>query len=321
MRSKLRTPVELLKRSHRVYENRLSRLSLERQEAVAGWLFVIPKLAIILFAIGGPIVFGLYVSFTDSHLIQIPGEFIGLDNYVWLLGYDVWWLSIRNVILIGLVLIPTNIFFSFTTSVLLLEKLQGKTFYRVAFLIPIAGPPLVWAVVWRLVIFPTEGGIANSILLSIGVLDAPIPFLSRSAYALPSVILTVIWGFGLSMLIYMAAMSNVPSSLIEAAKLDGAGRLQRIRYILWPVMKPTTLFLVVIHVIVIFQFGFAAVFVLTGGGPGSSTMIPSYFIYTLAFSHHEMGRAAAGAFVLFGLTAIATFLSWKLLGSRVRYDL
>lgn len=297
----------------------VGQLSLKRQETISGWAFVLPKCLLILFVIGFPIVYGTYVAFTDSDLFTIPGEFIGLDNFFWLAGYDVWWISIRNVLILGLILIPTNIFFAFTTAMLLMEKVRGNYFYRIAFLIPVAGPPLVWAIVWRLLIFPTEGGIANALFIAGGIIDSAIPFTTSTRLALPSVILSVIWGFGISMLIYMAAMSGVPRSVIHAAKIDGAGRIARIRYLLWPLMKPTTFFLVVIQMVLIFQMGFAAVFVLTGGGPNNATMVPSYFIYTLAFQFHEFGRSAAAAIVLFLLTALITLALYKPLQSRTEY--
>jgi ABC-type sugar transport system permease subunit len=297
----------------------VSRLSLKQQEFFEGWLFISGKLLLILGVIGFPVMFGFYVSFTESNLFNLPGEFVGLDNYRWLLTYDVWWRSILNVSIIGIVLIPTNIIFSFTTALLLHEKFRGNYLYRVMFLIPVAGPPLIWAIIWKFLLFPTDGGFINATILTLNIVEEPIKFLSRSHLALPSVILSQMWGFGLAMLIYLAALSGVPTSVMESAQMDGAGRYARVRYIIWPLMKPTTLFLVVIQLIMVFRLGFSAVFVLTGGGPFNSTMVPSYFIYKLAFVNSAFGKSAAAAAVMFGMTALITLIVYKALQSQVEY--
>jgi ABC-type sugar transport system permease subunit len=190
------------------------------------------------------------------------------------------------VIIIGAVKIPTNIVFGFTAALLLRERIKGSTLYRVAFIIPVAGPPVIWGIVWRLMLFPNEGGVVNSLLLSLGAIGEYIPFLSSTTLAIPSVLLAIVWSFGLTMLIYMAALSGLPSSVMESAAIDGANKWQRVRYIIWPLMKPTTLFLVVIQLVLVTRLGFATVFVMTEGGPLGASMVPSYLVYELAFSYN-----------------------------------
>lgn len=294
-------------------------LSLRQQEFIEGWAFVLGKIALILFVIGFPMAFAFYLSFTDSNLVNLPGEFIGLDNYRWVLNQDVWWTSLKNVFLLGAIVIPTNIIFSFTTALLLREKLHGSTLYRIAFLIPVSGPPIIWAIVWKLVLFPNEGGIFNAILLSLGAIESYIPFLSDPATALPSVIISQMWGFGLSMLIYMAALAGLPASVMESAAMDGANKYQKVRYIIWPLMKPTTFFLVVIQLVLVMRMGFGAVFVMTQGGPLNSTMVPSYFIYQLAFQYNSFGQSAAAAILMFLVTALIALLTYKPLQSNAEY--
>lgn len=297
----------------------LENLSLNQQEFIEGWLFVTPKVGIILFVLGFPMAFGIYLSFTDSTLLNLPGEFVGLQNYVWLVNYDVWWTSVRNVLLIGAVKIPTNIIFSFSAALLLREKLKGSRLYRMAFIVPVAGPPVIWAIVWRLMLFSNEGGIVNAILLELGAISEYIPFLTSQTYALPSIITSIIWSFGLSMLIYMAALSGLPSSVMESASMDGANKYQKVRYIIWPLMKPTTLFLVVIQLILVTRVGFAAVFIMTGGGPLNATMVPSYLIYDLAFGFNEFGRASAVAVGMFLVTTIVALALYKPLQGNTEY--
>lgn len=293
--------------------------SLSQQEAIEGWLFVLPKAAIILFVLGSPLAFGVYLSFTESTLLDLPGEFVGLENYFWLIEFPIWWTSIRNVLVIALVKIPTNIFFSFTAALLLRERLKGSTLYRIAFIIPVAGPPVIWGIVWRLMLFPDEGGIVNSILLSVGAIEEFIPFLSSTTLAVPSVILAVMWSFGLSMLIYMAALSGLPSSVMESAAIDGANRYQRVRYVIWPLMKPTTLFLVVVQLVLVTRLGFATVFVMTQGGPLNASMVPSYLVYELAFTFNEFGRASAVAMGMFVVTALIAAVLYKPLSGNTEY--
>jgi multiple sugar transport system permease protein len=294
-------------------------MDLETQEHIEGWLFIMGKLLLVLLVFAFPLVFGVYVSFTHSTLVNLPGEFIGLDNYIWLLQYDVWWTAVKNVLIIGIVLIPTNIFFALTTSLLLTEKLRGNYLYRVAYIVPIAGPPLIWAIVWKFIFFPAKGGILNSLLLILGILNNPIGWTGSTTWALPAVIITLMWGFGLSMLIYLAALSGLPEELIDASKMDGAGRWHRLRYIIWPLLKPTTFFLVVVQLINIFRLGFSVVYVLTQGGPLNSTAVPSYFIYSIAFNYNSFGKSAAASMVMFLLTVLITLLLWKPLQSRAEY--
>lgn len=293
------------------------RLSLRTQENIQGWLFIIGKVALIALVMAFPMAFAFYVSLTHATVYDIPGEFIGLDNYRWLLGYDVWWRSVLNVSIIGLVLLPTNIGFSLYTAMLLNERIRGHYFYRIAYLIPIAGPPLVWAIVWRFLLFPTNAGYINGWLQTLGF-DA-MPWLIEHPWALFSVIFSLLWGFGISMLIYLAALSGMPRSLIEASQLDGANRFERLRYIVWPLLKPVTFFLVVLQVINIFQLGFAAVFVLTEGGPLNTTMVPSFFIYQTAFDANAFGRSAAASMTMFVLTVIVTLVMWRLLRGTTEY--
>lgn len=295
----------------------LPTLTRNQQNNAEGWLFIAGKMSLVLLVMGFPILFSVYISLTRADLYNIPGEFIGLDNYIWLLQYDVWWTSVRNVTIIGLVLLPTNILFSLYTALFLTERVKGHYIYRTAYLIPIAGPPLIWAIVWKFMLFPTEAGFINSWLITLGF--ESVGWLTTRPYALFSIIISLLWGFGISMLIYLAALSGIPQSLLESAELDGAGRFNRLRYIIWPLLKPTTFFLVVVQVINIFQLGFAAVFVLTEGGPLNSTMVPSYFIYTLAFDFNAFGRSAAASLTMFVLTLVVTLLLWLPLRGQTEY--
>jgi ABC-type sugar transport system permease subunit len=121
------------------------------------------------------------------------------------------------------------------------------------------------------------------------------------------------------MLIYMAALAGLPASVMESAAMDGADKWQKIRYIIWPLMKPTTFFLLVIQLVLVMRLGFGAVFVMTGGGPFNSTMVPSYLIYQLAFQFNEFGRSAATAMMMFVITGLVALAMYKPLQSRAEY--
>jgi len=121
------------------------------------------------------------------------------------------------------------------------------------------------------------------------------------------------------MLIYMAALAGLPSSVMESAAMDGANKYQKVRYIIWPLMKPTTFFLVVIQLVLVMRMGFGAVFVMTQGGPLNATMVPSYFIYQLAFRYNSFGQSAAAAILMFLITAIIALLTYKPLQSNAEY--
>lgn len=309
--------VEVFERRDR--EGFLSRLTLEQQEFIEGWLFVLGKWLMTLLVLILPILFGIYISFTRSNLTNFPGHFVGLENYWFVFEYDLFWKAVKNVLLMGLVILPTNIFFSFTTSVLLMEKIRGSYLYRTAYIVPIAGPPIIWAIVWKFLYFPNESGILNQALLSVGIIGEPVGWLTNPDFALAAVITSQIWGFGISMLIYMAALSGLPESVLEASKLDGAGRWHRIRHVIWPLLKPTTFFLVVIQVINVLRLGFGAVFVMTKGGPLNATMVPSFLVYKLAFQFNNFGRSAAMSMVLFVFTIGITLLMYIPLRNTTEY--
>jgi multiple sugar transport system permease protein len=170
---------------------------------------------------------------------------------------------------------------------------------------------VVISIIWKW-LYNGDFGLFNYYLLKLHLIDDPLLFLADRNLAMPSVILMSIWsGVGFSMVIYLAALQAIPEELYEAAKVDGASRLARLRNVTIPMLRPTTLFLAVIGIIGSFQV-FTQIFVMTSGGPVERTTTVVYFIYTAAFKFYEFGYASTLAFGLFALLFVFTLVQLQL---------
>jgi multiple sugar transport system permease protein len=197
----------------------------------------------------------------------------------------------------------------------ILAVLWNVVAFRTIFYLPTFTAGVALMILWKALYRP-EGPI-NTVLgglfsgLGLGI-EAP-NWLGSVAWAKPALIIMGLWIAigGTTMLLYLAALSNVPQELLEAADVDGAGRWARFRYVIWPQLAPTTFFITVMSVIGGFQGGFQQARVMTGGGPDGATTTLSYYIYTKAFLDLDLGYAAAVSWVLFGIIFLATALNWR----------
>lgn len=290
----------------------------------SGYLFLLPNAAGFLTFTLLPVLAAFLLSFTRWDAVESWRgiHFVGLDNYLNILGFtregdgltprDVYfWRYMYNTVFLMLG-IPIGMALSFFCALLMNQNLRGVTFYRVIYFLPTVCSTVAVAVVWRW-IYDADWGLLNQGLQLLGVQNPP-RWLQDPSWAKPALILMGLWmGVGgYNCVLYLAGLQNIPQELYEAAELDGANWWQRVRSITWPMLAPTTFFILVMSLISGFQGHFVAIHILTAGGPAGATTNLLYYIYQSAFNHQKMGYACALAMVLFALIFVCTLVQWRL---------
>jgi multiple sugar transport system permease protein len=280
----------------------------QNREAFWGYVFVLPlMLGFLVFTIV-PFFTALYWSFTKYDGITDP-QFIGIDNYVNLFQDEKFISSLWHTLYFTIGTVPTGAILALLVAVILNAKIRFANAYRTAFFIPVVTSFVAVAQVWKWM-YNSDYGLINGILDSLGLYQPA--WLAAEAWAMPAIIIMSIWkGLGFNMVIYLAGLQGISPSLYEAAKIDGAGAVKRFFYITLPLLRHTTLFIVVISMISSFQV-FDQVYIMTSGGPADSTTVVVYWIYQNAFRFFKQGYASAMAYVLFAIIMIFTLIQMKL---------
>ena len=279
----------------------------ERRDFLKGIAFISPWLIGFLIFTAYPILASFYYSFTDYNLLS-PPKFIGLENYLTLLTKDEFIGKVLyNTVYFAVFAVPTSLGVSFFLASLLNTKLVGRSIFRTIFFIPSIVPVVSSAMIW-LWIYNSQYGLINSNLINMGL--PAIPFLSSPSLSKISLIIIYCWATGSSMLIFLAALQDVPQSLYDAAKVDGAGVWARFLNVTIPMCTPAILFNLLMGVIDTFQY-FTFVWVLTRGGPNYSTEFYSVYLYRNAFSFLKMGYASALAWILFLIVLVVTMVIFR----------
>jgi multiple sugar transport system permease protein len=283
-----------------------------RRKFVTGILFISPWIIGFLGLTLYPMIASLYYSFTEFHLRQAP-EWIGLANYTELFNDKLFWTSLANTLYLVVIGVPLTLFLSFICAVLLNLKVRGQSIYRVVFFLPSIVPTVASALLWIWILNPSSG-IVNTLLGQIGI-TGPNWFRDPN-WAKPALIMMGLWGTGGTIVIYLSGLQDVPASLLEAAEIDGASWLQRLRHITIPMISSITLFNLIIGVISTFQY-FAQAYVFGTavdtansalGAPLNSTLFYSVYLYQNGFRYLRMGYASAMAWILFIIIMICTLL-------------
>lgn len=287
------------------------KLKHHQSEMLAGWLFIGPSVLGFGVLTLIPIVFSLAMSFTDWNFLDgIKGfRFVGLDNFIQM-WHDRWFTDslINNLIFVAAT-VPAIMILSLLTAVGLNNGAFLKSPIRLMVFMPYVSSVVAISVVWGVLYNPSQGPI-NGFLQSIGISDPP-GWLASTTWALPAVIVMNIWSsIGYNMVIYLAGLQNIPKDLYEAAKIDGAGPVASFFRVTIPLLSPTTFFILIMSIIHSFQV-FVAVFIMTQGGPGTSTSVLTFYIYQAGFSFYKMGYASAMAWVLFVFIFIITAIQWQ----------
>ncbi|ELG2960896.1 sugar ABC transporter permease [Vibrio fluvialis] len=254
-----------------------------------------------------PFVSSFLMSFTDYDLMTAP-KFVGIENYRYMLTEDdLFWKSMSVTFAYVFLTIPVKLAFALFIAFILNFKLKGIGFFRTAYYIPsILGSSIAIAVLWR-ALFAIDG-VLNSMLGFIGI--DPVNWLGEPSFALFSITLLRAWQFGSAMVIFLAALQNVPQSQYEAALIDGASKWQMFMKVTVPLITPVIFFNFIMQTTQAFQ-EFTAPYVVTGGGPMKSTYLISLYIYETAFKFFDMGYGSALAWSLFIVVAIFTAITFR----------
>lgn len=268
-----------------------------------GLLYISPWLFGMIFLTIYPFLNALYISFTDYNLVRTP-NFIGFDNYIALFHDEVFIASIKATLKYTVFTVPLQLAFALFVAFILNFKLKGINFFRTAYYIPsLIGGNVAISVLWRFLF--QEDGFINRL---IGVFGAePVGWFSTTAGAMAVIVLLKVWQFGSSMLIFLAALKDVPSDLYEAASIDGAGKPYIFFRITVPLITPTIFFNLVMQLVNAFQ-EFNGPYLVTGKGPLNSTYLSSMFIYENAFTYFDMGYASAASWILFCIIVAVTLI-------------
>lgn len=279
-----------------------------RRDGALGWLFIGPQLlGTIAFGLV-PFVFVIWYSLHDWNVLAGTFTFAGADNYQRLLGDRQVRESLVATVVFSGGLMVTNITLAMVLALLLNQKLRGTIMFRTFFFSPVVVSVVAWTVVWSFLL-ASNGGI-NGALASIGI-DGP-NWLREPAAAMASIIVVQVFkGVGMNMILFLAALQGIPGEIKESARIDGASPWRSFWSITLPLITPTLLLVMILTSMGALDV-FAPVQLLTEGGPGNSTMVLSYYLYTKAFGEQQFGYASAIGVLLFVLVLSLTAIQWNL---------
>ncbi|PNV60224.1 sugar ABC transporter permease [Clostridium sp. chh4-2] len=263
-----------------------------------------------------PFLSSLYYSFTQYNVLGAP-KFIGLNNYIRLFTIDP---DFKKSILVtleyALISVPAKLLFALLIAIVLNMKLKGINLCRTVYYIPsILGGSVAVSALWRLMFM--SDGILNKLLALVGL--PAVNWLGQAGTAMFTICLLQVWQFGSSMVLFLAALKQIPMDLHEAASIDGAGRGKRFFYITLPMITPIIFFNLIMQSINALQ-NFTSAFVITNGGPLKSTYLIGMKLYTEGFSNFKMGYASAISWVLFAIVLVFTMFIFKSSDAWVYYE-
>lgn len=264
------------------------------------WLFLLPALLIASMFHIFPFFNTLILSFTDARMLG-GGKFVGIDNYIRLLGDPNFWLAFRNTLLYTVVVVPLLVFLPLLLAVLVEPKIPGIGFFRSIFYTPVVASMVVVGLIWTWML--ASDGLVNQLLIKLKILQEPLPFLTDSTLLLFSAMMVTVWkGLGYYMVIYLAALGNVSKEQHEAAQIDGAGAVRRFFAVTVPGVRPTMLLIGLLSAIAAMKV-FSEIYIMSfgSGGPGQQAR-------TLVFTIREIGLGLSGQVGYASAMSLALFL-------------
>lgn len=261
-----------------------------------------------------PLILSLYYSFTEYNLLQ-PPKWVGLQNYTNLTEDSHYLNAVGNTIYFVAFSVPLGVLTAFLIAFLLNQQLRLRVLLRMIFYIPIVVPISATAILWMW-IFNSNWGLLNNLLALVGI-QGP-SWLGSPTWSKPSLVIMQLWLVGGSVLIFLAALQDVPRALYDAAKVDGANAWRRVWHVTIPMVTPAILFSLLTGLIAAFQT-FANAWIMTGGGPVRSTEFYVLYLYENGFRFFRMGYASAMAWILFGVVVVVTVLLFRTSAGWVYY--
>jgi len=280
-------------------------MSKQARDDLKGYLFVSPWIISLLVFTAYPMIASFYFAMTDYSILN-PPRWIGLGNFQVMFAKDpLYWKSVANTAFYALLEVPLSLIVGLVLAMLLNQRIKGIGFYRTAYYMPGLMPAVASTLLWMVLLDPRLG-LVNAALRGVGL--PRLGWLRSAAWSKPALILMALWGgSGGVMLIFLAALKEVPESLLEAAMIDGANAWQRFWHVTLPMITPTIFFNLIMGVIGSFQV-FASAFIAGGGGsaagPLNSLLVYMLHLYRNAFRYFNMGYASAMALALFVVLVI-----------------
>lgn len=292
-----------------------NRSYLKFKKILPGYLFLTPALIFFGLFVLYPMINAIIISLYDYKFTA--SEFIGINNYITLFKDENFKKALLNTILLVLGNVPLVLAFSFFVSMVVYNKSEFiRSFARAAFYIPAVSSVVTIGLVWKWIFNPIHG-ILNYTISIFGI--EGVNWLGNKSYALPALIIVLFTlSVGQPIILYIAAIGNIPTTFAEAAEIDGASKWVQIRKIIWPLIKPTSLYIIVITTINSFQT-FAIVQLLTGGGPFYSTSTIVFQLYKTAFEFSEFGLATAMGVILAAIVVVISVIQYKYFSSDIEY--
>lgn len=278
-----------------------------RKQSWMGYVFILPNMLGILVFFLVPALFSFGLIFTDYQFANPDVSFTGLDNIRRMFADDEFYDAIRATA-IYLLSVPVSLVLAFAVALILNKNVYLKNLLRGMFFLPYISSGVAVAFVWMLLFQPSQGPI-NEALRWLGISNPPGWFADTSS-AMYAIDIIQVWFFlGYNMIIYLAALQEIPQELVEAARIDGAKSRTVTWRIVWPLVSPTTFLLLVTGLIMTMK-SFALIQAITQGGPSGSTTILSLYVYRTAFSYYEMGYASTISWFLFLVIMLITLVQW-----------
>lgn len=291
-------------------------------EAKWSYLFIGPAVLLFIIFVLGPLVASFYWSFTEYNGITSP-KWIGLANYKNILFNDPrFWKSIRNTVLYTLGSIPAGVALSLFLAIAVDQKIRFKNLFRVVYFIPTVTSVIALSVIWKWLFAGEKYGLINYFLISIGL--KPIDWLMSPVWTLPAIIIMSIWAsIGYNMILFLAGLQTIPTTVYEAADIDGANSWDKFWHITLPLLKPTMVFVVIMGFIASFQV-FERIYIMTEsefgiGGVLDSALTVVAYLYDMGFRKFQMGYASALGYIIFAVVFIITIINIRFVKTRVEY--
>ncbi|MCX6151201.1 MAG: sugar ABC transporter permease [Ignavibacteriales bacterium] len=280
----------------------------------AAYFFLAPAVSAIFVFFFIPVVAAFIISFTDFDIYALSSlsntRFIGFNNYIKLFNDPLFWTALKNTLYYVIGAGPVSVLVSLSAALLLNSKIvKYKSFFRMAYFIPVVTTLVAVAIIWRFIYHP-KFGLLNYLLSLVGI--NPVDWLGNPDWAMPSIMIMSVWkNFGYNMIIFIAGLQNIPDELYEAAMIEGANAWQKFKKITLPMLAPTTVFVSIISMIGFFQL-FAEPYIMTQNGPLNKTLSIVGYMYQEGFRWWNMGYSASLAFVLFIIIFVITLFQLKL---------
>jgi len=286
------------------------------------FLFIAPAVLLFLIFVLGPLIASFYWSFTEFNGIQ-PAKWVGLANYKHIFLNDPrFWKSVRNTVIYTVGVIPPGMVLSLMLAIAVDQQIRSKSFFRSIYFIPSVTSVIALSVIWKWLFAGEKYGLINYILILMGL--KPIDWLMSPVWTLPAIMIMSIWaGIGYNMILFLAGLQTIPTTVYEAADIDGANFWEKFWNITLPLLKPTMVFVVIMGFIASFQV-FERIYIMTesefgiGGVLDSALTIVAY-LYDMGFRKFQMGYASALGYVIFAVVFLITIINMKFVKTKVEY--